>query len=99
MNYPISLPTLKSQLDIFEKTLLVKQKVANQAYFQQLIKTELSKLLKTLPKGVDKEEVLKYVKDITSSSNFQKEVKEVAIETVYEFFGKTNFKDGKFTGG
>ncbi|CAG8472466.1 11197_t:CDS:2 [Ambispora gerdemannii] len=88
MNYP-----LQSQLKIFEKTLLAKQKVANQAYFQQLIKTELSKLLKTLPKGVDKEEVLKYVQDITSSSNFQKEVKEVAIETVYEFFGKTNFKN------
>ncbi|CAG8548570.1 1178_t:CDS:2 [Paraglomus brasilianum] len=63
MNYPINLQTLKSQLDFFEKTLTNKQKVANQAYFQQLIKVELNKLLKSLPKGVDKSEILPFLEE------------------------------------
>jgi len=86
MNYPINLQTLKSQLDFFEKTLTNKQKVANQAYFQQLIKSELSKLLKSLPKGVDKSEILPFLEEnIKSEKN-----KQIIIVTVKELLGKEN---------
>ncbi|CAG8597611.1 11005_t:CDS:2 [Paraglomus occultum] len=70
MNYPtsISLQTLKSQLDIFEKTLLVKQKVANQDYFKQLIKVELGKLLKSLPKGVKKIEKAIFIQAVETNN-------------------------------
>lgn len=91
---------LQSSLALFEKTLLTKQKSANQTLFKQLIKSELTKNLQNLPQGVNKEEVLKYVQDITSSPNFQKGVKEIAVETVYNFFGgKENFNEKGFKGG
>ena len=63
---------LKSQFDRFEKTLLAKQKLANQAYFQQLIKSELTKLLKTLPKGVDKSEILPFLEENIKSEKISK---------------------------
>src|SRR4051794_36574185 len=102
MNYPtsISLQTLKSQLDIFKKTLLAEQKTTNLTLFKQLIKSEIGKLSQ---KGVSKEEILKLVEEIFGSQNFQngkyKGGQEVIIQTIQEFFGKENFKNGKFTGG
>ena len=86
MNYPISLQTLKSQLDFFEKTLTNKQKAANQAYFQQLIKVELSKLIKSLPKGVDKSEILPLLEEnLKGEKN-----KAIIISTVKALLGKEN---------
>ncbi|MEG7978959.1 MAG: hypothetical protein NY202_03490 [Mollicutes bacterium UO1] len=88
MNYPtsISLQTLKSQLDIFKKTLVAEQKKGSQVYFQQLIKSELNKVFKTLPKGVDKSEILPFLEEnLKSDKN-----KAVIIATVKELLGKEN---------
>src|SRR5204862_6506972 len=103
LNSSVNLQTLKSQLDLFEKTLLTKQKSTNQDFFKQLIRQETTKLLQNLPQGLDKNQLLTFLQDIFGSQNFQngkyKGGKEIVIETVHEFFGKENFKDGKFTGG
>src|SRR3954469_19445694 len=102
MNY-ISPKTLKSQLDSFKESLILEQKTANQATFKQLIKSELTKILQNLPRGVDQNELLTYLQDIFGKNNFQngkyKGGKEIVLEVFYEFFGKENFKDGKFLGG
>jgi len=99
----INLQTLKSQLDLFKKTLITEQKSANQLFFKQLIKTELTKILQNHSQGLDKSQLLTLLLEIFGSNNFQngkyKGGKEVIIETFYEFFGKENFKEGKFTGG
>ena len=103
LNSSVNLQTLKSQLDLFEKTLLTKQKSTNQDFFKQLIRQETTKLLQNLPQGLDKNQLLALLQEIFGSQNFQngkyKGGKEIVIETVHEFFGKENFKDGKFTGG
>ncbi|MCE8163391.1 MAG: hypothetical protein I3274_04195 [Candidatus Moeniiplasma glomeromycotorum] len=90
---------LTSELKEFEKSLLQKQKATNLEFFR----TQTTNLLKNLPKGVDKSELLTLLEEIFGQKNFQngkyKGGKEVIVETIHEFFGKENFSNGKFTGG
>jgi hypothetical protein len=98
----ITAQTLRSELSLFEKNLVAKQKSVSQPFFKQLIKSELTKLLQNHSSGLDKNQFLTLLQEVFGSQNFQngkyKGGKEVIIETVHEFFGKENFKAGKFSG-
>ncbi|CAI2162582.1 17842_t:CDS:2 [Funneliformis geosporum] len=92
MNY-ITPQALKFQLDNFQKILIAKRRSS----ILTTIKTETTKLLQDLPRGVDKNQLLTLLEGIFGSKNFQdgkyKGGKEVVLETVQEFFGKENFKN------
>ena len=78
------------------KDQIAKNFSLNEAKFKQLIKLETTQLLKNVPQGLDKNQLLTNLQEIFGSKNFQngkyKGGKEVVIETFYEFFGKENFE-------
>jgi hypothetical protein len=65
------------------------------AKVRQIAKSELNKILKNLPKGVDESQILPILeKEFKGEKNKQR-----IIEEVINLLGKENFKNGKFVGG
>jgi len=100
MNY-ITNQVLKGTIEDLKTTL--KSNV-DSAKVKQIIKTELKNLLGKenfqgdvyQGGGLNKQELLNYLTEFFGKNSL---VNKVIIETVEELFGKTNFKNGKFTGG
>nr|CAG8498128.1 11302_t:CDS:10 [Entrophospora candida] len=63
----------EAELEKFKKTQNAEQKSANQAYFKQLIKAELAKLLKNQPQGVDKAQIIPLLEEnLKNTANLNK---------------------------